>query len=902
MNHSFKSMIFILISCFYCTVLIAPVAFSENENAYMKTASVLYPEHLRDTAILNASQYGWAKTIQNNLIQKARPWLDCTDEELWESMFGPDITRTWMVWSDGICPSCRKDVKMYTWKIDIWNHPFKVQCPHCQQLFPTNDFQAYYHSGLDENGVFVPGKADRQLLYNQDHPGTDDLLRMFGVDDGEGYVEGNKRWRFIGYYLIAGQWRQKIVGGITNLSEAYFVTGNPVYARKAAILLDRIADLYPLFDFQSQGLVYEKSGHRGYVTVWHDACEEVRELAQAYDRIYDGIRNDNQLVAFLSQKAKQYQLESTKTNFADIQKNIEVRIFQHTLDHKKRIDSNFPNTPIALLTMETVLGWPNNRERIISLLSDILTESVKEDGMTGEKGLSGYTTIFPRSFAKLISRFDRLDSSLLPELFKQFPDLHKTYRFHIDTWCMEKYYPREGDCSCFGGQCPNYLGAICSTILQNTEPSMFQFLWRIFEITHDPDFVKVLFRENNFSTKGLPYDICVTDPLQFEQRVQKVIQKHGCDFKLGDINLEQWGLSILRSGEGANRRAVWLDHDSGGRHSHHDGLNIGLFAKGVDLLPDFGYPPVGYGGWNAPKAVWYKQTAAHNTVVVDGKDHKSADGKTTLWGSGKQLDMVSVSAPELIDGDRYERTLVKVDISENDFYVIDLFQVSGGRRHELFIASNLGDVTTKGIVLDKPIELESRYETRNFISAAHPSPGWYADWKISAIEEKDRDIHLRYTALTKSTQAALGECWIDTSNTFGGQEQWIPRLLISNSSENNPLSSQFIGILEPYENHPFIKTARLVNDSDDNKKCIIIIELHDGRKQILLVNRALDNNLTKCQIGNIPMECNAEIGFASLRDGIMEYAALCNGSYLKYGEQSIKLDAKRTFKELLPEK
>jgi hypothetical protein len=33
------------------------------------------------------------------------------------------------------------------------------------------------------------------------------------------------------------------------------ITGNPVYAHKAGVLLDRVADLYPTHDFGKQGLV-----------------------------------------------------------------------------------------------------------------------------------------------------------------------------------------------------------------------------------------------------------------------------------------------------------------------------------------------------------------------------------------------------------------------------------------------------------------------------------------------------------------------------------------------------------------------------------------------------------------------------------------------------------------------
>ena len=42
--------------------------------------------------------------------------------------------------------------------------------------------------------------------------------------------------------LIYGQWKQLIVGGITSLAAAYVVTDDPVFARKALLLLERVSD------------------------------------------------------------------------------------------------------------------------------------------------------------------------------------------------------------------------------------------------------------------------------------------------------------------------------------------------------------------------------------------------------------------------------------------------------------------------------------------------------------------------------------------------------------------------------------------------------------------------------------------------------------------------------------
>ena len=128
---------------------------------------------------------------------------------------------------------------------------------------PRTTFSKFYRSGLNEQGVFEPARADRSLLWNEEHPDPNDPLHRFGVDDGEGYVAGEHRWRFIGAYLIYGQWKQAIVAGIRRLAAAYLVTGDPAYAHKAGVLLDRVADLYPTFDFGKEGVMYEGPPSRG---------------------------------------------------------------------------------------------------------------------------------------------------------------------------------------------------------------------------------------------------------------------------------------------------------------------------------------------------------------------------------------------------------------------------------------------------------------------------------------------------------------------------------------------------------------------------------------------------------------------------------------------------------------
>jgi len=165
---------------------------------------------------------------------------------------------------------------------------------------------------------------------------------------------GSERWRFIGAYLIFGQFHQRVLAGIKKLSAAYVLSGDQRYAHKAAVLLDRVADLYPSFNFASQGFVYEVGNHNGYVSVWHDACEETYDLTLAYDQIFEGLHNDPSLVEFLSAQTTKYKLPNSKKTIADVQRNIEGGILRDALAHKEKIHSNFPRRECSIAMIEAM--------------------------------------------------------------------------------------------------------------------------------------------------------------------------------------------------------------------------------------------------------------------------------------------------------------------------------------------------------------------------------------------------------------------------------------------------------------------------------------------------------------------------------------------------------------------
>jgi hypothetical protein len=394
------------------------------------------------------------------------------------------------------------------------------------------------------------------------------------------------------------------------------------------------------------------------------------------------------------------------------------------------------------------------------------------------------------------------------------------YRFHIDTWCFTSYYPLSGDTGWFARKIDQYQGVRFRRPGRESgyshddtalAPSMFTFMWRLYGLTGDPAFVQALYIANDKAADGLPYDLFADDPESVWRGVAEVIAKEGACPKLKSTIKQQWHIAILRSGDGPDSRAAWLDYDSGGAHGHLDGMNLGLFAKGLDLMPDFGYPPVQFGGWGSAKAGWYATTASHNTVVVDGKPQAGGAGKTTLWADGERFRCVRASAPTLIGGQQYERTVATVDMPGRDSYLVDIFRVVGGKDHAKFTHSHFGTIRTEGLSLRPAEPYGYGTQMRRFQTDPSPASGWRVDWEIEdryGLLPKSAKVHFRYTDLTTGAQASTAEAWVIAGQYNTTVEAWIPRIMVHRRSKDAPLASTFVSVVEPYESSTAVASIR----------------------------------------------------------------------------------------------
>ena len=566
----------------------------------------------------------------------------------------------------------------------------------------------------------------------------------------------------------------------------------------------------------------------------------------------------------------------------------------------------------------------------MAMFDEMVGQATAVDGVTGEKGMAAYAASTIANLAYVLALFDRLDAGFLKDVLSRHPAVRNSYRFHYDTWFGGLYYPEIGDTGNFARRQTRFAGA--NFLRDPFLPSMFTLFWQLYELTEDPAYVKILFHENGGTTDGLPFDLLGPDPADFQRRVAGVIAKEGAAIQGPSFNKEQWHLAALRSGAGADERVVWLDYDTGGRHGHADGMNIGLLAKGLDLMPDFGYPPVQYGGgWAGPKAIWYRKTPAHNTVVIDGRDQnltsaKITGGRTTLWGLGEAFKAVRVSGSEIAQAGQFERTVVLIDVSRTDSYVLDLFRVAGGRDQARFMHSHFGALTTSGLALDSLPDYGFGTQMRAFRGDPKARPGWSADWKIedrNGYRPGGDNLHLRLTDFTSGALAATAESWISASSGYDGVgETWIPTVMVRRQSESEPLASTFVGIIEPYEGNPLIKAMQRLPLQDSgglgiqDENVALEIKLADGRRDILISagserapgsgpagNPAVSESesiAAKTLVQDqLRLRTDAELVLArTSRDGRFERVALARGTSLELGDLMIKADRKLDFLEL----
>ena len=852
----------------------------------------------------NVARLAWAGAICDRTVQAAASWVARSDEELWAMVPGQDLPRCIDVTLTRLaggttragCLNCGKEIDRfgtYPYEPDFDRLPWKLTCPACGVVFPTNDFGAYYRSGLDDRGLFEPDRADRALLYNFAHPDPRDPLHRYGVDDGFGYTDQNgQEHRYIGYYTWK-YWRH-ILDGLHALAQAFIYTGETRYAHKAAILLDRIADVYPDMDwapYARRGW-YHSDANRGVGKIEGAIWETnlASKLAECSDAILSGTVDDDALFRFLAERGRSHRLPRPKGSRELFVRNLDDRLLRamHDAVLDGRISGNEGMQQMTMATAALALNKaPETNEWLDWLFAPrggampgFIVGQMDRDGGSSEAA-PGYAMFAGIMFSRIAAKLHDYPGYQGPDMFREYPQLRASFLLGPRLAALGRAVPNLGDSGATG--------------LVTTKPADPTITFMGYCYTGDPAMAVAAVRLNGGKVRPLVEDAFMADPEELAGKVEALARAAG-PRPVGGSLLSGYGLALLEVGRGAGETALVCNYGRTLFHGHADMLNFDLLAFGRWLAPDLGYPEFAT-NWPS-RDEWTSNTLAHNTVFFDGRPQQRG------WGGRARLfrQLSGVAAVE-IDGlsaypnlQEYTRTLLLIEApGGHGAYAVDVFRVRGGKDQVLSFHGPPGDITVSGLALvpqstgtyagpqvppfakteGMPTGYSYLYDVRRDV---RPAGAFKVDWRVAAGYRgttESENLHIRLHALSASDDVALAHG--DPPQNKEGNPRSLTYLLQHRAGAEP--AGPFVGVLEPYRGQPLLKSVqRLAAGSAE--QVLLRIEWMTGEVDQVCVNRGEHDRM---EVDDLKLR--GKLAFVRRRaDGAMERATLLAGFELQAGD------------------
>ncbi|RKN85766.1 carbohydrate binding domain-containing protein [Paenibacillus ginsengarvi] len=522
-----------------------------------KTRSTYYTPAKVTAARQNVLLYDWAKSSKDSAVAKADQYLAKGLDYIWELVPGPNLPRSYgvnQVLGSPITGRAIDQYGNYPYKADPLNEPWKIVDPSSGYKFPTNDFGAYYRSGLDEHGIFQPKLADRSLLVNTLYP---EKGPTWGVDDGLGWVnENGERYTFVAYYTHWFLWYSTgaIQDSLNAFRNAYLYTGDVKYARAGIVLLDRIADVYPDMDTMLYDKTIYLNSHGGtglgkaVGSIWETGL--VKDFISAYDAFHPAL-GDSLLAQFLDAKSTQYRLTNPKSSGGAIARNIEDGILKQVYPNVKaaRIRGNDGMHQSALALAAVVYDTLPQTKEWLDFTFQTGGNTSNPPGVTGGNILNTLISVVDRDghgneaspgYNSLWLSTDQLTADVL-DGYDLYPeaDLYANVKFrkmfsaYYPLVLSEKYLANIGDTGSTGNP------GISTVKLADVVKAFDKF--------GDPVYAQLAYFLNGNRAEGIHKDIFSVNPNEISQRIRDAVALHGT-LDLGSDNKTGYGFAALRDG------------------------------------------------------------------------------------------------------------------------------------------------------------------------------------------------------------------------------------------------------------------------------------------------------------------------------------------------------------------
>ena len=193
---------------------------------------------------------------------------------------------------------------------------------------------------------------------------------------------------------------------------------------------------------------------------------------------------------------------------------------------------------------------------------------------------------------------------------------------------------------------------------------------------------------------------------------------------LPDIVFPALQFGYLRSGPHGRDSCLVLSASDWGIHHHFDSLGLYFWQNGRELLSDLGYL------WDHQMSLMSRRTFAHNTVMIDGAEQVSKErgGKFTMFAPDGPIKVMEAESRAYPQAPLYRRTVAQVEFEPGRLYVLDIFRVQGGQKHQYVFhgPGNVYELATPALETVGKVEgldLEK-------IRASSEAGKWLATWKL----------------------------------------------------------------------------------------------------------------------------------------------------------------------------
>ncbi len=678
-------------------------------------------------------------------------------------------------------------------------------------------------------------------------------------DDGGGWLDERPdsptkgdRYYFKGWFQ---HWFLRAVGEyLKKMAQLWLVTGDEVYSHKAQVLLERFTGIYP--DIDSNDLTYSGTDWGVYVKMTGSYWEGTTLLNVA--------------------KAVEILLPVLPENLVEtVHENIYLAAFD-TYRAKPAASNWGNNWNPALAKFATVT---RDFEMLEFMLNEhpaaeapVLDNQFFRDGFPYEASLS-YASLYHIAAANVAEAMGG-DGRWIWE----HPHMKESFHSFAELVCLDRF---------------THFAADMGSLTNNGWTLPSERIKEAYRTYRPPELARYLIQAIDIHGDQRPVslDDLFKEPLDMDEVRRKAAQVKPLRSTVAPVR----GIAVLRSGEGDDRTALILDYGyAHSAHSHADRLNINLFTRGREFIPEMGYPE--YMDGTAPATGgWTTHTVCHATVEVDEKRQNSGVfGDLNAFVDTEGIKFIDASCEDAYVHRRvglFRRSLVLVDVP-GGFYVVDMFRVRGGKKHDYLFHGPPVELELNGPVLSppakgtlagedipfgqkpeglRPYDIEnSGYQYLYDVQKCEISEPYTAQWTM--------EDGVKFTSFFVPDGA---ETFIKTMGYPRPSTKSLPPmpfLIRRRNYTSSNAESHFISVLSVEKDRPVIHSVRKMELTDDSDPSAIALLVKHSSGEDLIFSTVSTEGTLRTSDGSFAMK--GLLGKASRENGRIVRMTLIGGTVL----------------------